>query len=126
VLIIEDEPLIAVDLENCVNALGWFCVGPKRTLSDAAKAAKSEPVDAAIVDLVLNDDMAYPVLAALTERHLPFLIVTGLPRSAIEATWLDRPILEKPFGAGNVTRVLRVLVNGGLASPIPSEVTETP
>jgi len=106
VLVVEDEPFIALELEACLLALGCVCVGPMRTVKDGVDAAKAEAIDTAIVDLILHAEMSYPVLEALAERQVPFLIVTGVPRGEIDARWSDRPMLEKPFGRDQIHEVL--------------------
>ena len=78
VLIIEDEALIALSVESCLLAAGAAVVKIANSIS-ASQSALDEgiPFDAAIVDLYLGDDNAYPLVQILSERGIPVVITTG-------------------------------------------------
>ena len=64
ILIVDDEPLITAMLEDWLSELGHDVVGPAHNLAKALELAKSE-IDAAIVDVSLGKDNAYPLVEAL-------------------------------------------------------------
>ncbi len=78
VLIIEDEALIALSVESCLFDAGAAVVKIANSIS-ASQSALDEgiPFDAAIVDLYLGDDNAYPLVEILSERGIPVVITTG-------------------------------------------------
>src|SRR5258708_19956460 len=70
ILVVDDEPLITAMLEDWLSELGHDVVGPAHNLAKALELAKSE-IDAAIVDVSLGKDNAYPLVEALMARGLP-------------------------------------------------------
>ena len=65
ILIVEDEPLMAVDYHFQVQDMGAIPVGYKSTNSDALDFLASHAVDAAIVDYVLRDGKSEPIMRCL-------------------------------------------------------------
>ena len=61
ILIVDDEPLITAMLEDWLSEMGHDVVGPAHNLANALELAKSE-MDAAIVDVSLGQDNAYPLV----------------------------------------------------------------
>jgi DNA-binding response OmpR family regulator len=72
-------------------------VGPIPRLQPALKAAREEPLDAAVLDVNLAGERVDPVADALAERGVPFLFMTGYGRNMLPAEHADRPALAKPF-----------------------------
>ena len=66
-------------------------------LQPALKAAREEPLDAAVLDVNLAGERVDPVAEALAERGVPFLFMTGYDRDMLPAEHADRPALAKPF-----------------------------
>lgn len=64
-------------VETFLQDLGHRVVGPFAHLCDALLAAAREPVDAALLDVNLADEMVFPLAEALHERGVPFLLVSG-------------------------------------------------
>ena len=80
VLIIEDEPLIALDLEQALSA--GAVVNIANTVASALEAAKASSVTAAIVDLRLHGHSVRGVVDLLATRNLPFVFCFGQTESA--------------------------------------------
>ena len=110
ILIVEDEALIALTMEDCIRELGYACVGPFSELTAAIPVAKSEPLDGAIFDIKLDDDVSYELPEILAARGIPFGFATGYPRLALDPKWADRPYMAKPFDLEDVKRMLRTLL----------------
>ncbi len=77
ILIIEDEPLIAMDLAAQIEVLDGRVVGPVSSVSDALTLLDEEAVNAAIVDAKLTDRDITPVGLVLVERGIPFVVHSG-------------------------------------------------
>jgi len=110
ILIVEDEALIALILGECVRELGYECVGPFASLSEALPIARSDPLDAAIFDIKLDDDISYELPEILAARQIPFGFATGYPRASLDAKWADRPYMAKPFDVADVQKMLHKLL----------------
>jgi len=97
VLVVEDQFLVAKDIEALLHQLGCVVVGPVGRLSLAMPIAKKELLDAAILDVNLDDGTVHPVATELAQRRIPFVLATGYVRPDLPDTYRGRPILEKPF-----------------------------
>ncbi|KKM08324.1 hypothetical protein LCGC14_1725010, partial [marine sediment metagenome] len=77
VLIVEDEPFIALDLAFGVEEAGGVPLGPASSVAQALRLIENELPDAAIVDVDLPDGKIGPVLAVLRPR-VPVVVHTGV------------------------------------------------
>lgn len=106
ILIIEDEPLIALDLQTTVTDFGGVVVGPVCSLAEAEAHAASGSFDGAILDLRLRDGIAIPVADALAARGIPFVIHSGQTDSVAASEWPEVPIISKPTAPEDVISAL--------------------
>ena len=98
-LVVEDEYFIAEELRQALERLGTTVVGPVPTGEEALALLKSEPIDAAVLDINLRGEMSFAVADALEERAIPFVFATGYDRAAIPERFRDVPLWSKPFDA---------------------------
>jgi DNA-binding LytR/AlgR family response regulator len=97
VLVVEDEYLLAAEVVKDIKALGAEVIGPVATIDDALDLlAETERLDAALLDLNLCGEMAFPIADALMERRVPFVFATGYDRFAIPPRYVDVRRFEKP------------------------------
>lgn len=116
VLIVEDEPLVAILLEDMLGEFGCEIAGPAYSLEEAIAAARSEdPVDLAILDVNLRGAPVYPVAEVLVERSIRFVFASGYGTEGVDEKWRDWLSLPKPFTAQDVVRVLVA----ALDAPLP-------
>jgi DNA-binding NtrC family response regulator len=108
ILIVEDEPMIALDLALAIVELDGRAVGPVETVSEALKLMDTVPVGAAILDANLADRDVTPLALDLVARSVPFVIYTGkgLP-DTLAQSHPDLPVVMKP---ARPTRVLAALL----------------
>ncbi len=76
VLVLDDEPLVAMMLSDALKKLGAIVVGPFGAISEARKSL-NEPLDAALLDVNVNGEMVFPFAADLRARGVPVAFVTG-------------------------------------------------
>src|ERR1043166_5411724 len=88
ILIVEDEPLIAMMLEDFLDSLGNTVRGG---------------CDLAILDVNLKGETVWPVAAKLRERKVPFVIATGGHVDPPPPEFNDAPVIEKPYTVDRVT-----------------------
>jgi CheY-like chemotaxis protein len=106
VLLVEDESLVAMLLEDMLTELGHQVVGPVSRIGKALELARSEQLEAAILDVNLNGLEVYPVAAVLAARGIPFVFATGYGKRSLPAPYDSRPTLSKPFQQQDVRAVL--------------------
>lgn len=107
VLLVEDQMIVAMQIEDMLRAAGCAVVGPVGTLQAAIARAHAEPVDAAVLDVNLDGDKVYPAAEELQARGIPFIFATGYGESTLPEKWRDQPRLSKPFGREAFERLLR-------------------
>ena len=98
VLIVDDEPFIAMALAEAIEDLGGQVAGPYVSVSEAlAGLATNGSVDGAILDLNLGDGTIGPVLDVIATRGIPAVIQTGysLPME-LKARHPNVPVFSKP------------------------------
>jgi CheY-like chemotaxis protein len=110
ILIVEDEYIIADVIREIVEECGCEAIGPYGTLSEALRACTSQDADAAIVDLILHGESAYPIADVLAKRRIPFGFATGRDTAATERAWNQRPCLDKPFSENEMRQFLGELL----------------
>ncbi|HTG39607.1 response regulator [Sphingomonas sp.] len=108
ILIVEDEPLIAMMLEDFLDALGKQVAGTVETVASALDRVAAGGIDAAILDVNLRGgEKSWPVADALAAADIPFVLATGGDTLAPGHT--SRPVLAKPFTMDGVERALAAL-----------------
>jgi CheY-like chemotaxis protein len=96
ILVVEDEALIAMDLERIVRRAGCEVVGPVGRAEEALRLAAEGRPDAAILDIELSDGDSFAVADALARRRVPFVFVTGSAPAALPERFRGRPLIQKP------------------------------
>ena len=96
ILVVEDEPLIGMEIECTVEQLGHEVIGPVAELTDALVLAADCTIDCAMLDINIRGGKSYPVVELLLKRDVPVLLLSGygvqtLPESLQEQTRLSKP-----------------------------------
>jgi PAS domain S-box-containing protein len=110
VIVIEDEPLVAMDLESSLAAAGCEVAGTAGTVAEARTLCASAPCDAALLDVNLGGQPVEELAAALTRRNIPFAFVTGYGREALPPGFRDALVLAKPFDQTGLVATVELLV----------------
>lgn len=113
ILIVEDEPFIALTLEDMLDELGFAHAGTVGQVSDALDLIGRAPVDCALLDVNLGSEKIDPVADLLAQRGCPFIFTTGYGRSGIPSGHSERPVLQKPFRMDDLATILKTTLNGG-------------
>lgn len=106
VLVVEDQMIVAMQIEDMLQAAGCQVVGPVGTLQAAIAMAREEPLDAAVLDINLDGDKVYPAAEELHSRGIPFILATGYGEQALPEKWRQRPRLSKPFRREQLEQLL--------------------
>jgi signal transduction histidine kinase/CheY-like chemotaxis protein len=97
ILVVEDEPVIALDIASGLEEAGAEVLGPASSAAEALEAIATENVDAALLDGNLRGEPVDAIAAALTHRKIPFLFVTGYGRESLPRGFAHLAVLTKPF-----------------------------
>jgi CheY-like chemotaxis protein len=113
VMIVEDEPLVAMALELLVQDVGGVAIGPFSTVTQALGALEIEQrIDCALLDYNLGKEASRPVAEALASRGVPFAITSGQDMADIRARFPDRPIFAKPINEERLKAFMRQFGRG--------------
>lgn len=107
ILIVEDDPFIALALEETLTELGLVVVGSARNVSSALLMAGGQQLDVALLDVNIDPETIDPVADLLAERECPFIFTTGYGRAGLPEAHACRPIVEKPFYVDELVQALR-------------------
>lgn len=103
ILLVEDEPLIGLHAQSCLEDAGCKVVGPIGRIEPALVAARDAVFDFAIVDINLAGQMTFPVADALMTRGIPFAFCSGYSNSAdIPERFSGIQILRKPLSKADL------------------------
>jgi CheY-like chemotaxis protein len=109
VLIVEDEMLVAMNIEDMLLELGHEVAGIASRLEPALALARDGAFDVAMLDVNLAGDRSFPVADLLIARGVPFLFATGYGLGGIDEKYRDRPVLQKPFRAAELEAAVAAL-----------------
>jgi CheY-like chemotaxis protein len=111
ILVVEDEPLVALLLEEILLDLGCDVIGPAYTIAHGAGLARSAPLDAAVLDVNVNGEMSDTIAAILQERAVPYAFATGYGTAPDGFDGALAPVLHKPYPADKLAAVLGELLS---------------
>lgn len=106
VLIVEDEPLIAMMLEDFLEALGHEVRATAESLDDALKAVAEGGFDFAVLDVNLRGVSVWPVAEKLSQAGIPFVLASGGHVEKPPEKFRDRRMLEKPYTLESVAKAI--------------------
>jgi DNA-binding NarL/FixJ family response regulator len=98
VLLVEDEPLVAMGIADQLIAAGAVIVGPCPTARRALDTLAVAEVDVAVIDFVLADSNSERVQKALERKRVPYVVLTAYP-AVLVRRYEGQHILSKPVAA---------------------------
>jgi CheY-like chemotaxis protein len=110
ILVVEDEPLLAMDITGQLEDAGAHVVGPAADPAVALRLIEQYRCDAALLDANLEGQPVDEIAASLTARNIPFVFVSGYGRASLPEAFDAADLLSKPFGAHQLLDVLAKLV----------------
>ena len=112
VLIVEDEYLIALDLEQELADRGFVTVGPAASLQEALDLLDSHEIRLAVLDMHLQASDSFPLARRLSECGVPFLFLSGNDASALAPDLKSARVLPKHVDYDVLEAELRDLLAG--------------
>ena len=106
ILIVEDEPMIAMTLEDMLRDLGCEVVGTAKRVSEALQLIKTNSVDAAVLDVNLGAEKIDCVADELARRGHPFIFTTGYGQTGVPSAHHAHGMVQKPFRMDDLAKML--------------------
>jgi DNA-binding response OmpR family regulator len=95
VLLVEDEALVAMNLQGELEEAGYAVVGPFDTCADALTWLENETPNLAVLDTWLQDGSCQVLASELRQRGIPFVVYSGLVDTQMAelagAPWVSKP-----------------------------------
>ena len=110
ILIVEDEPLIAMDLEMIIIEIVTATVVVERSVADTKKGL-DEAFDFAFLDVDVTNGKTFEIANILERKHVPFVFVSGSPQEELPSDLRSVPFIPKPFHAAQIESALEAVVN---------------
>ena len=112
ILIVEDEPLIAMMLEDFLESLGHTVKASCDNVADALTAVARNGFDVAILDVNLKGENVWPVATELRQRGVPFVLASGGHVDPPPPEFAGAPLIEKPFTIDRVSPAIEAAIAG--------------
>jgi len=110
-LIVEDEPLLAMQLSQSLKEFGWTVLGVAGSIEDANRILANQPrPDAAILDVDLGGSPVFPLARALRRSGVPFIFCTGYEDLEYSSEFSSCTAVRKPATVLQIVRALRDVV----------------
>ena len=110
ILVVEDDVLIAMDLEALLESVGCTVLGPVSSESAALELIEDSSPDLALLDINLNGGNAFGIADKLAGKKIPFAFLTGHSENFVPPAHSARPVFNKPYHHKNLVRDLLRLI----------------
>ncbi len=108
VLVVEDEPVVAMCLEDILETLGCETIGPAGRLAEGLALAEREELGAAILDINLAGERSTPIAEMLRRRGVPVVFASGY--GAAPEGFEHLPLIAKPYSEADIDAALQGLL----------------
>jgi DNA-binding response OmpR family regulator len=116
ILVVEDEPLIALEMDKALRVAGAKVVSAG-FLESGLCSTEHPQLSAAVVDLHLGDGNGTALCRRLRQRGVPFIVHTGYPRMVAERDWSGATVICKPAHPDQIVSALVQLLAEDVARP---------
>jgi len=120
VLVVEDDYLLADELDCVLTQRGFHVIGPAPNLEAARRLLADNRIDVACLDVRLGEESSVPLAKSLAALGIPFIFLTGFPVAYLPLAMRYRPKLEKPVDLDLLSERLRALKGTKGAPPMPA------
>jgi CheY-like chemotaxis protein len=112
VLIVEDDLLVALDLESVLGDAGCSVIGLVPSVDRALSKISNNHIDVALLDVKLGEELVMAVADRLSADGIPFIFITAEPGRLPERHWM-RPVITKPYRPATVLKALAAVMSPG-------------
>lgn len=112
IIVVEDEALVALDIEAAVIEAGCEIAGNACNLSEALTLLRSATHDGVILDANLGGESSKPIVDYLEARGAPYIVVSGYSRKQLEFLNDQAVLIMKPFNFRELVEFVRNWMGG--------------
>lgn len=104
---VEDEALIAMDLQSILEDAGFHVLGPIGTIANAFAFVERSTPDLALLDVNLGGVDVFALADAIASRNIKIIFLTGHSARRLPEGHRHRTLVSKPFLPGTVVEAIR-------------------
>ena len=105
-MVVDDEIIVALDLEYMLTDLGHQVVETASRVDRAIEIARHCDIDMAILDINVRGTLSFPIAEILRDRGVPVIFASGYGHKGLIAEFRDAHILTKPFGVDALAQMV--------------------
>lgn len=109
-LIVEDEFLVAMELEDLLTGMGYQVVGSVARMPEALELARDAEIDFAVLDINVGGSQSFPVADILRKRGIPFVFATGYGVAGLIDGYRHETTLRKPYASRDLARAIAAIL----------------
>ena len=109
ILIVEDEMLLAMNLEDMLLELGHAVVAIAARIPQALTLAANSDINLAILDINLSGAFSFPVADVLRKRSVSFMFATGYGSHGLTENYRTDYALAKPYGIRELEKAIHCI-----------------
>jgi DNA-binding response OmpR family regulator len=117
ILVVDDEPLIAMLVADWLGELGYQVVGPVGNASDALSLIEAEKIDGVLLDVTLGSSDSFALADRACAKEMRVAFITGRNAMDLPARFKGALVLSKPFEFESIRTLMAKLLDGS-AQPI--------
>jgi len=121
ILVVEDDILNGFLMEETLHLAGHQVLGPAKTVPRALALLETCAIDAAILDLQIEDDTSLAVARRLDNLGIPWAMTTGHSRSAIPPQYAHVRVLTKPFSIAQLLNLTADTLSDAGSRLVPAQ-----
>ena len=106
-MIVEDEPLIAMMIEDMAGEIGWTVQASLHSEAEAVAFLSANQRMLAVLDINLGMTTSLGLAAACHDRNIPVVFTTGYAAADIPTQCGDAPVLAKPFSTDELAQAIK-------------------
>jgi two-component SAPR family response regulator len=110
ILIVEDETLVAMDLEMMISKIVPAAIVIEASVA-AIKKVLHEALDFAFLDVDVTNGKTFEIAEILERQHVPFVFISGSGQDQLPFELRSAPFIPKPFYPAQIESALQAVVN---------------
>lgn len=110
ILVVEDEWLIAIDVQMMIENMGHRVVGPASNVANAISLIKKHKIDAAFLDITLGQETSFPIAEKLDALAVPVTFVSAYTKKELPLQFQEFDLVSKPIMPQILSRQLHKML----------------
>ncbi len=114
VLIVEDNPLLAMELIELVEEIGGVTALCTSNIRGAKRFLTEHRVDVALLNIQMEEGNTFAVADELKRLGIPWIFISGYVEDVLEGRYADVPFVSKPFAHDQLAVLVQNMLQGTL------------